>query len=110
MAIFTVLPSCIPNYLFPETRTFIKQRPHNMHKKLTCFKAYDIRGQLGTQLDEEVVYNIARAFGETLRPKVIVVGGDARETSEALKLGAAEGLRDAGVDVLDIGMVGTEEI
>jgi len=81
-----------------------------MHKKLTCFKAYDIRGQLGTQLDEEVVYNIARAFGETLRPKVIVVGGDARETSEALKLAAAEGLRDAGVDVLDIGMVGTEEI
>jgi len=81
-----------------------------MPKKLTCFKAYDIRGQLGTQLDEEVVYNIARAFGETLRPKVIVVGGDARETSEALKLAAAEGLMDAGVDVLDIGMVGTEEI
>jgi len=81
-----------------------------MTKELTCFKAYDIRGQLGTQLDENIVYNIARAFGETLKPKDIVVGGDARETSEALKLATAKGLQDAGVDVLDIGMVGTEEI
>jgi len=81
-----------------------------MPNKLTCFKAYDIRGQLGTQLDETIVYNIARAFGETLKPKNIVVGGDARETSEALKLSAAKGLQDAGVDVLDIGMVGTEEV
>lgn len=46
-----------------------------MPNKLTCFKAYDIRGQLGTQLNEKIVYNIARAFGETLKPKVIVVGG-----------------------------------
>jgi len=35
-----------------------------MPKKLTCFKAYDIRGQLGTQLDEQIVYDIARAYGE----------------------------------------------
>jgi phosphomannomutase len=81
-----------------------------MSNKLTCFKAYDIRGQLGTQIDEGIVYNIARAFGETLKPKNIVVGGDARETSEALKLAASNGLRDAGVDVIDIGMVGTEEV
>lgn len=81
-----------------------------MPNKLTCFKAYDIRGQLGTQIDENITYNIARAFGETLKPEVVVVGGDARETSEALKLAAAEGLRDAGVDVIDIGMAGTEEI
>ncbi|EBY0495514.1 hypothetical protein DUQ69_14000, partial [Salmonella enterica subsp. enterica serovar Infantis] len=51
--------------------------------KLTCFKAYDIRGRLG---------------------------GDVRLTSEALKLALAKGLQDAGVDVLDIGMSGTEEI
>ena len=81
-----------------------------MPNKLTCFKAYDIRGQLGTQIDENIAYKIARAFGETLKPEVVVVGGDARETSEALKLAAAEGLRDAGVDVIDIGMAGTEEI
>tara|TARA_R110001592_G_scaffold168705_1_gene404987 strand:- start:17243 stop:18613 length:1371 start_codon:yes stop_codon:yes gene_type:complete len=81
-----------------------------MSKKLTCFKAYDIRGQLGTQLDEGIVYDIARAYGESLKPENVVVGGDVRETSEALKLAAANGLRDAGVDVIDIGMVGTEEV
>ncbi len=81
-----------------------------MSRKLTCFKAYDIRGQLGTQLSEDIVYDIARAYGESLKPKNVVVGGDARETSESLKLAAANGLRDAGVDVLDIGMVGTEEV
>ena len=81
-----------------------------MTRKLSCFKAYDIRGQLGTQLSEEIAYDIARAYGEFLKPKSVVVGGDARETSEALKLAAANGLRDAGVDVVDIGMVGTEEV
>tara|TARA_R110001592_G_scaffold138511_8_gene357845 strand:- start:20744 stop:22153 length:1410 start_codon:yes stop_codon:yes gene_type:complete len=81
-----------------------------MPKKLTCFKAYDIRGQLGTQLDEEIAYDIGRAYGESLKPKTVVVGGDVRETSEALKHAAANGLRDAGVNVIDIGMVGTEEI
>jgi phosphomannomutase len=81
-----------------------------MSRKLTCFKAYDIRGQLGTQLDEQIVYDIARAYGESLKSENVVVGGDARETSEALKLAAANGLRDAGVDVIDIGMVGTEEV
>lgn len=81
-----------------------------MPKKLTCFKAYDIRGQLGTQIDEQIVYDIGRAYAEILKPKTVVVGGDARATSESLKQSVAEGLRDAGVDVIDIGMVGTEEI
>ncbi|PCH63164.1 MAG: phosphomannomutase CpsG [Gammaproteobacteria bacterium] len=77
---------------------------------LTCFKAYDIRGQLGTELDEGVAYRVGRAFGAFLQPKAVVVGGDVRETSEALKLALANGLQDAGVDVIDIGMAGTEEI
>lgn len=79
-------------------------------EKLTCFKAYDIRGQLGTELNEDIAYRIGRAYGEYLKPKTIVVGGDVRLTSEALKLALANGLRDAGVDVLDIGLAGTEEI
>ncbi|MFC6440736.1 phosphomannomutase CpsG [Bowmanella sp. JS7-9] len=79
-------------------------------QELSCFKAYDIRGQLGTQLNEDVAYRIGRAFGEHLQPKQVVVGGDARATSEALKLAVANGLMDAGVDVLDIGLAGTEEI
>lgn len=78
--------------------------------KLTCFKAYDIRGKLGEELNEDIAYRIGRAYGEFLKPKTIVVGGDVRLTSESLKLALANGLMDAGTDVLDIGLSGTEEI
>lgn len=73
-------------------------------KKLTCFKAYDIRGKLGEELNEDIAWRIGRAYGEFLKPKTIVLGGDVRLTSETLKLALAIGLQDAGVDVLDIGM------
>ncbi|WP_313084325.1 phosphomannomutase CpsG [Atlantibacter sp.] len=79
-------------------------------EKLTCFKAYDIRGKLDVELNEAIAARIGRAFGEYLKPKTVVVGGDARLTSEPLKLALASGLQDAGVDVLDIGLAGTEEI
>lgn len=79
-------------------------------KRLTCFKAYDIRGKLGEELNEDIAWRIGRAYGEFLKPKTIVLGGDVRLTSETLKLALAKGLQDAGVDVLDIGMSGTEEI
>ncbi|MRS15066.1 phosphomannomutase CpsG [Enterobacteriaceae bacterium RIT691] len=78
--------------------------------KLTCFKAYDIRGKLGEELNEDIARRIGRAYGEFLKPKTVVLGGDVRLTSEALKMALAKGLRDAGVDVLDIGLSGTEEI
>jgi len=78
--------------------------------ELTCFKAYDIRGQLGTELNEEVAYRIGRAYAEFLQPQTVVLGGDVRLTSEALKLALSDGIRDAGADVVDIGMVGTEEV
>jgi len=78
-------------------------------KKLTCFKAYDIRGQLGTELNTDIAYRIGRAYGENLKPTTIAVGGDARATSEELKLAVAQGLMDSGVNVIDLGMTGTEE-
>ena len=81
-----------------------------MSSKLTCFKAYDIRGMLDTELNEDIAYRIGRAYGEFLKPKKMVLGGDVRLTSEALKLALARGLQDAGADVIDIGLVGTEEI
>ncbi len=91
---------------------------------LSCFKAYDIRGKLGEELDEGIAYRIGRAFGEwlknppspTLPPqrgqgaKTVVVGGDVRLTSDTLKLALVDGLMDAGVDVIDLGMTGTEEV
>jgi phosphomannomutase len=77
---------------------------------LTCFKAYDIRGKLGEELNEDIVYRIGRAYAQYLKPKTVVVGGDVRLTSKTLKTALSNGLRDEGVDVIDIGMAGTEEI
>lgn len=84
-----------------------------MNQPLTCFKAYDIRGQLGDELNEAIAYRIGRAFGEWLdkgKGSTVVVGGDVRLTSESLKVALANGLIDAGVNVIDLGMTGTEEI
>ncbi|EEQ12399.1 Phosphomannomutase [Yersinia mollaretii ATCC 43969] len=78
--------------------------------KLTCFKAYDIRGRLGDELNEDIAYRIGRAYGEFAKPKKVVVGGDVRLTSENLKLALSKGLQDAGTDVFDIGLSGTEEM
>lgn len=78
--------------------------------KLPCFKAYDIRGKLGEQLNEDIARRIGRAYGDYLKPRRVVLGSDVRLTSEALKRALAEGLMESGVDVIDIGMVGTEEV
>ncbi|RKZ99878.1 MAG: phosphomannomutase CpsG [Gammaproteobacteria bacterium] len=79
-------------------------------KELTCFKAYDIRGKLGEELNKDIAYRIGRAFAELINPTSVVLGGDIRETSEQLKMALAEGIMDAGADVIDIGMTGTEEV
>lgn len=81
-----------------------------MSDKLTCFKAYDVRGRIPDQLNDEVAYRIGRAYAAVVKPKRVVVGSDIRLTSESLKQSLAEGLRDSGVDVFDIGLCGTEEI
>ncbi len=79
-------------------------------KELTCFKAYDIRGRLGEELNEDIAYWIGRGYAARINPKSVVLGGGAKETSESLKSAVARGLLDSGVDVLDIGQVGTEEV
>ena len=77
---------------------------------LTCFKAYDIRGRIGVNLNAEICYRIGRAFGEALGLKRVVLGYDARETSPALANSVCQGLMDEGIEVLDIGLSGTEEM
>lgn len=77
---------------------------------LSCFKAYDIRGKLGSELNNEIAYRIGRAYAEYLQPSSVVLGADIRLSSEQIKLALAEGLMDGGADVIDIGMTGTEEI
>ena len=78
--------------------------------ELTCFKAYDVRGRIPDQLNEDIAYRIGRAYAEVVKPDTVVVGHDIRLTSEQIKVALADGLRDAGVDVFDIGQCGTEEI
>ncbi|MDR7089539.1 phosphomannomutase [Cellvibrio fibrivorans] len=65
---------------------------------------------MGDELNEDIVYRIGRAYAQFLKPKSVVVGGDVRLTSKTLKNALSNGLRDEGVDVIDIGMTGTEEI
>jgi phosphomannomutase len=77
---------------------------------LSCFKAYDIRGRLGDELNEDIAYRIGRAYGQVIRPRSVVVGGVVRHTTESLKLALARGLMDAGSDVIDLGLTGTEEV
>jgi phosphomannomutase len=79
-------------------------------KKLNCFKAYDIRGKLGNELNEDIAYRIGRAYVQFLNAKRVVVGGDVRLSSESLKLALANGMMDGGADVIDIGLTGTEEV
>lgn len=81
-----------------------------MATTITCFKAYDIRGKLIEQLDERVAFRIGKALVDVLDAKTIVVGSDVRLTALPLKLALAAGAISSGAKVLDIGMVGTEEI
>ncbi|VUD67995.1 Phosphomannomutase/phosphoglucomutase [Thalassocella blandensis] len=78
--------------------------------EITCFKAYDIRGKVPSQLNEDVAYRVGRAYVEFLQAKSIVVGHDIRLTSKSLTDSLIQGITDAGADVLFIGECGTEEV
>lgn len=79
-------------------------------QQITCFKAYDVRGRVPDQLNEDIAYRIGRAYAEVVEPGNVVVGHDIRLSSESIKMALVNGLRDSGVDVFDIGQCGTEEI
>ena len=77
---------------------------------LACFKAYDIRGRIPTELNRELVATIARAYAAWLAPKSVAVGYDIRLSSPEFAAAVCAGLTDAGVNVVDIGLCGTEEV
>ena len=79
-------------------------------QEITCFKAYDVRGRVPDQLNEEIARRIGRAYAEVVKPRQVVVGHDIRLSSEAIKAAVTRGLLEQGVDVYDIGLCGTEEI
>lgn len=78
--------------------------------ELTCFKSYDIRGKLGRDMDGDVAERIGRGFAQAMRPRRVVLGRDCRVTSPELAKAVANGLCAQGVDVIDIGECGTEEV
>ncbi len=79
-------------------------------KNINCFKAYDVRGRYPEDLDEDVAYRIGRAYAAFVEPGTVAVGRDIRGSSPALTEALTRGLTDAGVDVLDIGVGGTEMV
>ncbi len=81
-----------------------------MTLNIECFKAYDIRGQIPSQLNDDIAYRIGNATAEFLNAKRIVVGRDMRLSSAKLTDSVIIGLVEAGVEVLDIGLCGTEMV
>jgi phosphomannomutase/phosphomannomutase/phosphoglucomutase len=77
---------------------------------IDCFKAYDVRGQIPNQLNEDICYRIGNATAEFLDASRVVVGRDMRLSSEEFANAVSRGLADAGVEVLDIGLCGTEMV
>jgi phosphomannomutase len=74
------------------------------------FKAYDARGIYPTDIDEDGAYAIGRAYVEQFEPKRIAVGRDMRMSAPAMAAAFSDGAADAGSDILDLGMVGTEMV
>ena len=74
----------------------------------SVFKAYDVRGIYPSQLDEDGAYRVARAYTAHFEPRSVALGHDMRLSSPSMAQAAAEGIADAGADVVELGLVGTE--
>lgn len=79
-------------------------------KKLNSFKAYDVRGKVPSELNSDLAYKIGRAYAKFLNAQKVVIGHDIRKSSDKISEALTKGLNDAGVDVIDIGLCGTEMV
>jgi len=79
-------------------------------ERIPSFKAYDIRGKVPSELNEDLAYKTGFAFASMLKCKTVVIGHDVRKSSESISNALAEGITDAGCDVVDLGLCGTEMI
>ena len=77
---------------------------------LKSFKAYDVRGRIPDELNEDLAYKIGKAYAALVKPKSVAVGRDIRHSSSELQAALKRGLTDAGVNVSDIGLCGTEGV
>ncbi|MCW5937246.1 MAG: phosphomannomutase CpsG [Fimbriimonadaceae bacterium] len=81
-----------------------------MGEWLPAFKAYDVRGVVPEELNPEIAYRIGRAYADETGAKTVCVGHDIRLSGPEISEALAKGLKEAGVDVVDLGMVGTEMV
>ena len=81
-----------------------------MSGAINCFKAYDVRGKVPDELNTDIAYRVGRAYAEFIKPQQVALGRDVRLTSEELFDAMSRGLTDSGVDVLDLGLCGTEQV
>ncbi len=81
-----------------------------MSNEITCFKAYDARGRVPDEINEDIAYRVGRAYAEFIQPQKVAIGRDVRQSSEAMFGALSDGLLDSGVDVLDLGLCGTEQV
>ena len=82
-----------------------------MPETLPCFKAYDIRGRVPEDLNEDLAYALGRAYAAEIAPDgPVAVGRDVRQTSEALAEALILGLNEGGADTVYIGLCGTEMV
>ncbi len=77
---------------------------------IRCFKAYDLRGRIPDELNEDIAYRVGRGYAGFVAPARVVVGRDIRLSSAGLTDALCRGLTEAGVDVYDIGVCGTEGV
>lgn len=81
-----------------------------MGQWLPCFKAYDVRGIVPTEINLEIAYRIGRAYADQTGANTVCIGYDIRLSGPELYEALAKGLNEAGVDVVHLGMVGTEMV
>lgn len=81
-----------------------------MGQYFPAFKAYDVRGIVPSEINPDIAYKVGRAYADEIKPKKVCIGYDIRLSGPELYDALARGLNDGGVDVIHLGMVGTEMV
>ena len=81
-----------------------------MGQYLACFKAYDVRGKVPSELNPEIAYAIGRAYAQVTGAKTVCLGYDIRLSGPEMAEALTRGLNEEGTHVIDLGMIGTEMV
>lgn len=92
------------------TAQIVQDVMNTMPITIDCFKAYDVRGQIPNELNADIAHRIGNATAAFLGARTVVIGRDMRHSSVELADAVVDGLMQAGVKVLDIGLCGTEMV